>query len=88
MDYKWYYDNDWWVVPVVVISFFVVLVLSILFLVNHVTYDNTRTNCPKYATARNITTKFVKYNYWQFDCLQKTPNNTWIPVENNVETNR
>lgn len=84
--------DDWLGVP----SFFgailaVVLILAALVIgVRQVDYHYTSTYCDDKLKQVQREGKFVEYNYWEYDCLVRAKDGTYIPLDNlynNVQEN-
>lgn len=54
-----------------------VLVLIIVPINKHVDMSN----CHKFGINTSRTTKFVNYNWFQWDCLTHTSTGRWIPID-------
>lgn len=62
----------------------------IMLTVRQVNYHYSSTYCQQKLHQVDREGKFVQYNFWEYDCLAKTTNGTYIPLENlynNVQEN-
>ena len=74
--------TSWWVTFCIagwlagVAFFLAAIIVPINLLASH--YD--RIACQQFATNANRETKFVRYNFWQWECLTPSPDGKWIPT--------
>lgn len=62
------------------LSGFVALCCMLMLLIVPISRHVDRNNCHKFAANTNRTTKFVKYNWFQWVCLTPQANGHWIPT--------
>lgn len=66
------------------------LILLIATIVRQFDYHYTSTYCDDKLAQVSREGKFVEYNFWEYECLAKTKNGTYIPLKNlynNVQEN-
>lgn len=44
-------------------------------------------SCQTFAQASGHETKFVDYNFFEWDCLVRTRNGKWVPRDSTIEVN-
>lgn len=74
------YGNFGWILGDL-LSGLAILVFGLVLLIVPISKHVDRNNCHKFATNTGRTTKFVSYNWFQWDCLTNTATGRWIPID-------
>lgn len=74
------YGNFGWILGDL-LSLCAIAVFGLMLLIVPISRHVDRNNCHKFATNTNRTTKFVEYNWFQWECLTNTSTGRWIPID-------
>src|ERR1700751_67655 len=81
--------NFFWCATLFIIGI-VALIAGIILVVRQVDYHYESTYCQPKLKQIGREGKFVQYNFWEYDCLVKSSNGTYIPLTNlynNIQEN-